>query len=250
MKKVLARLFLASIIVLAGFVIFYYSIDRLYILRLGLQFGKRGNVTFSPPQLSNFFIANLIVGFLSLFFIIAIKIAEFGEKKFSDKSYRPNFDFKKLYFIPLSYAMIFLGGLAFTSYQINNIHSITPILRQEEIFNLINEYRDEYKKVPYLESDFSCETAEQKLKELSRNKKTGLEIGGAGFHQENSTLYAYNYIKNVGYEEQVLFWWQQNLDLNEILQITNYQGTEITNGCVRTDYGPDYSIAVFVASAE
>ncbi len=90
--------------------------------------------------------------------------------------------------------------------------------------------------------------AAEKIRELETKKMTGLETGGENFKENDGSLYAYNYIKNVGREKQVLFWWQQNLDLNKILQITNFEGTEITKGCVRTRYGSDYSIAVFVAS--
>lgn len=248
MKKLLIRLFLASVFVFTAFLVFYYSIDRLYILRFNLHFGKVGNVVYSPPRLSTFFIANLIIGFLSLFFIAATKLAEFGESKFFEKGYQSKFNSKKLTFIPLCYAMIFIGGLIFSSYQINHISSITPILKEREILNLINEYREEYKKVPFYESDFSCQTATEKLRELRDKKMTGLKIGGKDFKNKNGNLYAYNYIKNVGREQQVLFWWQQDLDLNKILQITNFEGTEITKGCVRTLYGSDYSIAVFVAS--
>lgn len=248
MKKLLTRLFLASIFVFITFLVFYYSIGRLYILRLNLHFGKIGNIVYSPPRLSTFFIANLIIGFLSLFFIAATKLADFGEAKFFEKGYQLKINSKKLTFIPLCYAMIFVGGLIFSSYHLNHLSLITPILNEEEILTLINKYRHEYKKVPFYESAFSCQTATEKLRELRDKKMTGLETGGEDFKNENGKLYAYNYIKNVGREEQVLFWWQQNLDLNKILQITNFEGTEITKGCVRSTYGSDYSIAVFVAS--
>ncbi len=116
MKRLLARLFIASLCVFIAFLFFYYSIDRLYILRFNFQLGKAGNVVYSPPRLSGFLLANLITGFLSLFFIALTKLAEFAESKFSEKSFKPKYNFEKLSFIPLCYTMIFIGGLVFSSY--------------------------------------------------------------------------------------------------------------------------------------
>jgi hypothetical protein len=248
MKKVLTQLFFASIIVFIGFLVFYYSIDRLYILRFNFQLGKMGNVVYSPPRLADFFIANILVGFLSFFFLITTKFAEYGERKFGNKEFKLKLKFKNCYLIPLSYILIFLGGLSFTSYHLNNINAVTPVLNEEKILNLINQYRQEYKKPAFTPSDFSCQIAEEKLRSLRDEKMTGLTAGGEGFKTKNDNLYAFNYIKNVGREKQVLFWWQQNLDLNKILQITNVAGTEITHGCVRTTFGANYSIAVFAAA--
>ena len=89
----------------------------------------------------------------------------------------------------------------------------------------------------------------EKLEQIGTSQTGGINVGGEVFKEEDQALYAYNFIKNVGREEQVLYWWQQNLDLNSILQVTNVSGREITKACVRADYGKDYSTVVLVVSS-
>ncbi len=253
-KKLLLRLFFSSILVFISFIIFYYFIGRLYILRLGIEISQTGKILFSPPQLFNFFVFNLSVFTLSIFFLIAIKLAELGEKKFSGKKFNFKINSNKLRFIAHFYFIFFVGGLFFSYLIWKNPQKLFPVLNEDKIFNLVNEYRfSQQEKQPLTKSEFSCQIAKEKLYQLSETKTPGVEIGGSGqfleAENEQRGFYAFNYIKNVANENQVLFWWQQSLDQNDILVTTNHQGEEITKGCVETIYHPDYSLTVIVVSS-
>ncbi len=130
-----------------------------------------------------------------------------------------------------------------------------PVLEREKILSLVNQYRNDQEnpKPPLKESEFSCQMAKKKLSELWEEKEQGLEVGGSNKFlpiENNQGYYAFNYIKNVANENQVLFWWNQSLEQNDILITTNYQGVEIEYGCVATFYQPNSSLAVMVISSK
>ncbi len=241
-------MFLATMVVFGIFIVFYYSIGRLYILRWDISFGKISNVLYSPPRMSLFFVINACVSAICVLFYLADFVADLAEKKFKEKKEKP-LNFKKVELVPILYVFSFAGFLFASSYLINRIEENSPIIVEQRVLDLINEYRDRFKKEAYEESEFSCQMALDKLEQIGTSQIGGLGVGGEAFKEEDGILYAYSFVKNVGREEQVLYWWQQNLDLNNTLQVTNVLGREITKACVRADYGKDYSTVVLVVSS-
>jgi hypothetical protein len=253
-KRFLLKILISSVLVFGLFIIFYYLIGRLYILRFNLQIGPKGNILFSPPQIFNFFIINGVVTILCLFFITALILCELGEKKFQGKTTKIKLSLNRFRFIPTAYFFAFLGGLLFTYFIWNNPQKLFPVLSEDKILNLVNEYRFSQKeKQPLTESEFTCQMAEEKLNQLSKSKTYSFDIGGSDqfleIENNQDEFYAFNYIKNVANENQVLFWWQHSLDQNDIIVTTNYEGKEITKGCVKTIYQPNFSLTVIVVSS-
>lgn len=247
MVKAFLKVWLATLGVFIGFLGFYY-----YIGRMGLGRLPADMIQMSPPQLLFPFLFNIGLGALAFGGLILSLIIYFVRKRTDVKNKR--LAHLSTWFAAI-YLTIFLTMVTTVGYIIRNPRGTLPVIDETRVLQLVNEYREQNGKQPFTLSNELCTLASVRADVFMRNEQEAVKTSKIGAHigfGDDVAKYKYegaigeNYYANGGSEENAIEWWKFSPPHNDLMLITEYQGSKMDKACVGSKVTSKGSIVVLL----